>query len=395
MADIDQTGVTVSEQQKLVDELIFKRDVNEGFILIDFISGRSEKSLKDLDTSNMVLPAGQGGGDGGKISTGDALRAFCEMRYPPAGENGIKAGNAAFVLELKDRLNALASPARGVTIAYTAIFVGYAMTFLSRRSAEKQSLVDQASEAFPSIAGHARKFGRFFGLVLPAFLGLWFLITAFTYWDVGYGGTITQRIQQLDTQRMALLQDMTQANAKQRLADIQSEVDDARKTLNAFHTAVTGDHSWYNLFAYVRPLRWGFLAYWPNGQPAGDLVSLDRSVIWVVSLYGNYVLPAMFGLLGTMASIIRVVQAKVRDSLLSPRDFSLSLLGLLTGPLAGLAVGLFYTPSVNASPGATSLAGTVTLTVSGLGFLAGYGSDAFFKFLDALLARVFALEKTS
>jgi LytS/YehU family sensor histidine kinase len=135
-------------------------------------------------------------------------------------------------------------------------------------------------------------------------------------------------------------------------------------------------------------MRWGFLAYHPTLYDDAP----EQSVTWVLTLFGTYVLPAMFGLLGTMAAVVRAVLAKVRDSLLGPRDLSLSLLGLVIGPLAGLAVGLFYTPSATAAQGTAGLAGTVTLTVSGLGFLAGYGADAFFKFLDALLVRVFALE---
>jgi hypothetical protein len=162
----------------------------------------------------------------------------------------------------------------------------------------------------------------------------------------------------------------------------------ARANLIDFYREATGEHEWSNVFALVRPISWGFRAY--NPQP--DYDAPEQSVTWVLTLFGTYVLPSMFGLLGTMAAVVRAVQAKARDSLLGPRDFSLSLLGLLTGPLAGLAVGLFYTPSAAAAQGAAGLAGTVTLTVSGLGFLAGYGSDAFFKLLDALLVRVFALD---
>jgi len=49
---------------------------------------------------------------------------------------------------------------------------------------------------------------------------------------------------------------------------------------------------------------------------------------------------------------------------------------------------------IHGASGATGLAGSVSLSASGLGFLAGYGADAFFKFADALLARVFALDQS-
>ncbi len=130
----------------------------------------------------------------------------------------------------------------------------------------------------------------------------------------------------------------------------------------------------------------------------GQTPTLDRpeaTVASVLSLFSTYVLPAMFGLLGTLAAIMRSIQAKVRDSLLGPRDFPLTALGLVIGPVAGLAVGLFFTPTEATTSGATGLAGSVSLSASGLGFLAGYGADAFFKFVDALLMRVFALDPAS
>ena len=111
-------------QQQLFDEVIFKRDLNEGFLLIDHISGRSEKSLRNLDVSGLKLPGCDTPlGNGSSATISDVWRKFCEIRYPPSPEPRVKAENAAFVLDMKDRLNALASPARGITIAYTMIFV--------------------------------------------------------------------------------------------------------------------------------------------------------------------------------------------------------------------------------------------------------------------------------
>ncbi len=436
-----------SAQQRLVDELIFRRDINEGFLLIDYISGRSEKSLKDLDTEGLALPGSAPPGPGAPpIPPGQIWEAFCRIRYPPDLEKHVKAENAAFVLQVKDRLNALARPARGITIAYTTIFVG--TTGWRRQTDEQQTLLTQAVGAFPNINQHARCFALFFGWILPCYMLLCFLATAFTYWDVAYGGTIVQTLQQLESQRTALQQSYAQSansitlskqtcasampagadpaqlrSACARLAPLDNLVDEARQDLQGFYQATISGHSPYNPIARLRPMRLGFLAYSANlsnrangshgsAEPTGaganepgsanglngasSLAGVDeQSIIWVLTLFGTYVLPAMFGVLGTTAAIVRAVQSKMRDSLLSPRDFSLSLLGLLTGPLAGLAVGLFYTPSATAAQSAAGLAGTVTLTVSGLGFLAGYGADAFFKFLDALLVRVFALDENN
>ena len=50
------------------------------------------------------------------------------------------------------------------------------------------------------------------------------------------------------------------------------------------------------------------------------------------------------------------------------------------------------TPS-GAATGPVCLAGAVSLSASGLGFVAGYGADAFFNFVDALLMHIFGLDK--
>jgi hypothetical protein len=59
--------------------------------------------------------------------------------------------------------------------------------------------------------------------------------------------------------------------------------------------------------------------------------------------------------------------------------------------VAGVAVGLFFSPSTAPETGGAgnSLAGNLTMTASGLGFLAGYGSQAFFSMLDSLLIKTF------
>ena len=45
-ATADATGSKLGAAPQLIDELTFESSVNEVFLLIDHISGRSEKSLK-------------------------------------------------------------------------------------------------------------------------------------------------------------------------------------------------------------------------------------------------------------------------------------------------------------------------------------------------------------
>jgi hypothetical protein len=114
-----------------------------------------------------------------------------------------------------------------------------------------------------------------------------------------------------------------------------------------------------------------------------------QSATGILSVFTSYVLPMMFGLLGTLIGAFHSIQSKVRDAELSPRDYGLTILGLAMGIVAGFVVGLFLSPSEAPAQGAGGLAGNLTLTASGLGFLAGYGSQTFFNFIDDLLRRVF------
>jgi hypothetical protein len=54
--------------------------------------------------------------------------------------------------------------------------------------------------------------------------------------------------------------------------------------------------------------------------------------------------------------------------------------------VAGIAIGLFLSPSSVPSQGAGGVAGQLTLTACGLGFLAGYASHSFFAYLDRVVS---------
>ena len=220
-----------SDSQTLVNALALDSDVKEVFLLIDHISGRSEKSLKDVDTSGIELPEPRNGGatqvvaagttDGGaavvatkiqppdKPSISDVLYQLCRIGYPPHPDPTTKAHKAAFVLMLKDRLNGLATPARGITVAYTAMFVSatYGCSVVPWRRGQSiavNSRGDLARGAYPTLEPHARCFARLFR-GFPWLMLLMLILTASAYWDVGFGRTIVQRIEQVDKQRLDLL----------------------------------------------------------------------------------------------------------------------------------------------------------------------------------------------
>jgi len=98
----------------------------------------------------------------------------------------------------------------------------------------------------------------------------------------------------------------------------------------------------------------------------------------------------MFALLGTLIGAFRAILNRVRDNELAPRDLVRMLLGIPTGLVAGIAVGLFLSPtSVPVQGSGAGIGGQLTLTASGLGFLAGYASQSFFTYLDTVIGTVF------
>jgi hypothetical protein len=115
-----------------------------------------------------------------------------------------------------------------------------------------------------------------------------------------------------------------------------------------------------------------------------------QAIASILSVFSGYILPMMFGLLGTTAAAIRALHDKIRDNLLSPRDKMLTLTSLPIGAVAGLAVGLFFTLSNSTASVGAGPTGSFSLSAGGLAFLAGYASDAFFSFLDAQRSRVFS-----
>ena len=101
-----------------MQEEMFWRDLNEVHLLMDYISGRNDKSLTDLDD----VPSLEPGAAPPRLTPQQALHRVCLIRFPPVGSLDDKADQAALLLLVKDRLNALASPARGLSIAFTALF---------------------------------------------------------------------------------------------------------------------------------------------------------------------------------------------------------------------------------------------------------------------------------
>jgi hypothetical protein len=109
-----------SAEERRRQELIYRSDLNEVYLLLDFVSGRPELSfdrltMPNLDSTNSTAV----------WSSAEIVTEIMKIRYPapPSRPEEARARDAAVLLLAKDKLSRLASPVRGQTIAYTALYV--------------------------------------------------------------------------------------------------------------------------------------------------------------------------------------------------------------------------------------------------------------------------------
>jgi hypothetical protein len=428
-----------TDDRKLIDELIFRQYLDEIHLLMDFVSGRADRSLATLTMPNPAVP-------GETMTSGAIVRAISEMRYPPGPDSAVNATNAAILLMAKDRLSALADPARGLTIAYTTLFVAAEaretpitaawsrlLNGANRPSRGHDSRIDLARRTFPGLREHARKF-RLWRDVL-AWLTLPFLFyTGIAYWDAGLGRAALER---LDQDWKTTVTELNNNPSLIHCSDLKSSATDpgsgdikpddiqrqfacrrynyatllgksaGQQVRDVFRCEGMG----WSKIVHVWCWRWLFpssseMSAEPAKDPAANTGDAARSPeqpsryaqanagYWqiatgILTVFTTYVLPMMFALLGSLIGAFRAIMARIGAGELGPRDFVRMKSGIVTGLVAGIAVGLFLSPSSVPAQGAGGVAGQLTLTASGLGFLAGYASHSFFNYLDRVVSAVF------
>jgi hypothetical protein len=131
------------------------------------------------------------------------------------------------------------------------------------------------------------------------------------------------------------------------------------------------------------------------GQQATDPLQkgaddVEFVVAPMLLVWGNYVLPVIFGLLGSTIYVILDFYSKLRASCLHPRDTWLGPIRLVLGLVTGACVGLFFSASgPTPGGGAPDLASSLSLSASGIAFLAGFGVEGVFNMLDGLVHKIF------
>src|ERR1043165_4812906 len=89
---------------------VFQRLLDEVYLLMDYVSGRPDKSVADLE--NIQLP---GGPPAATVAADDIITHISELRFPPPDSRPMNARNAAFLLLVKAKLNRMPRPAIGPT----------------------------------------------------------------------------------------------------------------------------------------------------------------------------------------------------------------------------------------------------------------------------------------
>jgi hypothetical protein len=429
------------------EKLILERDLNEAFLLMDFISGRQDVHIWDIGDIKYPVraddPSRKGNTDRGSNETPtlppiEVIRRICALRYPPEPKQCLseRADNSALLLCVKDKLNSIANPANGLTIAYTYMFLeettqskrAKAQTFQSKaeQSIEQNSApvvatgtrATVAKAAYPGLVQSAKRFRRFHRSV--ARVGA--AITAFSailLWLVVYGVQLTSRFEEdqksttdVTSQIYAIVDkenapfpverqshDSVPTRCKSRIDEQSNPIRLLCNQWSYYQARYEKSINDVATFANKWPSSWLTMPF-PTSptlekDKAGKFIATQedvQSITLVLSAYASYVLPVLFGLVGTIASFLRDISNRITGSILSPRDETLAIIRIILGAIAGLAVGLFFTPSAVAAQ-ISAGSGVLTLSASGIAFLAGYGADGFFRMIDAMITRIFSLDQ--
>lgn len=213
------------------DELIFKRELNEVYLLLDYISGRPDAHIWNLDVD---VPVEQNPDI--KETPFNLYLRISTMRYPPERSATIKAYDATILLYVKDRLNSIAAPARGSTIAYTYIYLAEDNPLklknipnLEGGKKPSQTKASVASDAFPGLVASAMRLRRKRIGITTAGILAFILAMCFLCWTV-YGSMILKRFEDdrksaLDLEKSVYAQVATDASANKQIdQDIKDNV---------------------------------------------------------------------------------------------------------------------------------------------------------------------------
>lgn len=408
----------------MLRRIAFQRDVWEANLLVDFVSGRNDQGLDDLEA--ITLPKAVKNLAGKSVlRTADPsilLRELARITRDVDADGDPPPEDIAFVSCLVDGLNDVAWPARGLTIGFNTLVAlpnpgaGAARAAIASRwpalrpwlsaEAEPELRATRAERAFPQWAPRAQRLRRAHwwliwasGLLLALLLALNANIgfyrgaldhisaTRATYRTLLGGKSGPE----LSCQALAQKPDPDKAQACARLQTAYSDFVGAQRSLQ-------------DRLEEARHPTWAtsldFTALWVRNMPiptpapgevgySGEELAVDD----VVEVLNSVALPGVLAALGAIVGVLWSHRSQIARSTLAPREYAGLWFTLILGAAAGSAVGFFVHSSggsaFNLLGSGSRGASTAQLSAPALAFLAGFGSNYFFRSLEQLLERVF------
>lgn len=422
-----EEGASTSKLQASSDA-IYSQQLWEVQLLLDFLSGNPAHRLPDPKNAQSAgLPD-------------DWIEQVCRMTWPPSGTAVQQADQEALLVRVKDHLNTMAAPASGFSVAFTLLVTqedGAADRASKRRRPDEnqdrsntrvrpgvaESRGSLARKAYPDLSRKARSFKYGMGWI-AILLSIWLLITCLLSWYLALGnselGQLSTAQAAFDAAQVKIAaaanaqstgSSSTPASTQPTLASVDPAVRAAATSgvtyceqPNLLGTKISPNGK--RLQLYVSPTQSDVCQAYDRAKASLDSAQANiqhwlpfqgnrdegSGAVYrataIVAMLGGAILPVCYGILGAAAAVLRLLSRRMRLSLLTPRDLSLSIQQLALGAVIGACIGLFV-----ASPGSGSttsgLLGPVSLSGSGLSFIAGFGVDSVFSALEALIARIF------
>jgi hypothetical protein len=401
-------------------EALIERDLSDVYLLMDYLSGRSDRCISDLTLDNPADPSKP-------LLLVDEV---CKIRWPLPDEAVAHARQASLLFKARDKLNQMASPANGATIAYTILVLGgtggamrgWLSRFLPfvRPPDGGRSRTDLARAAYPNLVHSADSFRSWITILQFMLLG-GLLLTSLLSWNVASGKLILQRISLLDAQAVEIGRTLnamqlpngpavppppaSSGGADSGVALALSNLDLPAYAGFCYHLppADTGEarteaavrleqtcataklvlhrravadrdlDEWASYWTWLKGaaawLRGSSEDVYDDVTPAwkGESREVARGVAmeqWsadLITVLGNFVLPMLYGFLGATTAVVLGIQAKLRESRLAPREKRMSQVQLVLGIIVGACIGLFMSPSgPDAASTAAGAGGSVT-----------------------------------
>ena len=437
------------------EDIILVRELCEVYLLIDHLSGRWDKRLvpengiPDGARPGTAVPGGAAtNGASDSSEAGGWIKRICDIGWSENTKSASeRAADAATLILAKDRFNAAAKPATGMTIAFTLMVTAltppatwWQRLFSPRLAAPPDrrltSRTAMARTAFPKLVRVAENFKRKIFFIVWSLLCL-LILTCILSWNISGGYSILNRLDAIEVRQHSIRQKIDAVQVvrpsaavteslsvpgtvqltpdmpiglcrvleeREKQVQMDRSVLQLPRTLEVMnlclslqdihlqrHIALVNLSNWMSWWKRVRSITGKKSGSGKDGEN-NDALNEEWARIFVPVVI-NSILPFLYGILGAGASVMRYLRMKTRESLLLPRDFSLVLNQLVLGATIGACIGLFAAQSGDGATGAGT-SGIITgtgLTGSALSFLAGFGVEGVFAALESLVRRVFNL----